>query len=39
MTLPYENSTAGDRALADLQKILRGFGCSRFGSMVDAGAR
>jgi hypothetical protein len=39
MTLPYENSTAGDRALADLQKILRGFGCSRFGSMVDDGAQ
>lgn len=39
MSLPYENSTAGDRALADIQKILRAFGCSKFGSMVDDGAQ
>ena len=35
MTLPYENASAGDRALAEIQKILREFGCSRFGSMQD----
>lgn len=35
MSLPYENSTSGERALGEIQKILRGFGCSRFGSMVD----
>lgn len=35
MTLPYQNTTAGEKALGDMQKILRGFGCSRFGSMID----
>lgn len=39
MPLPYENSTSGERALGEIQKILRGFGCSRFGSMVDDGAQ
>lgn len=35
MTLPYESSTSGERALGEIQKLLRGFGCSKFGSMVD----
>lgn len=35
MSLPYENSTAGERALGEMQKILRHFGCNRFGSMID----
>lgn len=35
MSLPYENTTAGDKALGEIQKILRAFGCSKFGSMVD----
>jgi hypothetical protein len=35
MTLPYENSTSGERALGEIQKLLRGFGCARFGSMID----
>ncbi len=35
MTLPYSSSTSGDRALGEIQKALRGFGCSKFGSMVD----
>lgn len=35
MTLPYENASSGDKALGEIQKILRGFGCQRFGSMVD----
>lgn len=39
MPLPYENSTSGERALGEIQKLLRGFGCSRFGSMVDDGAQ
>jgi hypothetical protein len=39
MSLPYENSSSGERALADLQKILRQFGCNKFGSMVDDGAQ
>lgn len=35
MALPYENTTAGEKALGDIQKILRGFGCQQFGSMID----
>lgn len=35
MTLPYENSTSGERALGEIQKLLRGFGCNRFGSIID----
>lgn len=35
MTLPYENATSGQRAIADMQKILRGFGASSFGVMED----
>lgn len=37
MPLPYENATSGERALGEIQKILRGFGCNKFGSMVDDG--
>ncbi len=37
MTLPYENSTSGERALGEIQKLLRGFGCNKFGSMIDDG--
>lgn len=39
VTLPYENATSGQKALGDIQKILAGFGCSKFGSMVDAEAQ
>jgi hypothetical protein len=35
MALPYESSTSGERALGEIQKILRGFGCNKFGSMID----
>jgi len=35
MPLPYENSTSGQNALADIQKILTRFKCQQFGSMVD----
>jgi hypothetical protein len=35
VSLPYADATAGDRALAELQKILGSFGCARFGTMVD----
>ena len=35
MGMPYENTTAGDKALGEIQKFLRAFGCSQFGSMVD----
>lgn len=37
MTLPYESSSSGERALGDIQKILRTFGCNKFGSMIDDG--
>ena len=33
--LPYESATAGDRALAELQRVLEGFGCQNFGTMID----
>lgn len=33
--LPYESATAGDRALAEVQKILEAFGCQNFGTGVD----
>jgi hypothetical protein len=38
MTLPYSTATSGDKALGEIQKILRGFGCNKFGSMVDDAA-
>lgn len=33
--LPYESATAGDRALQELQRVLEGFGCQNFGTMID----
>ena len=33
MTLPYSNATSGDRAIAEIQKILRSLGCSSVGVM------
>jgi len=33
--LPYENSTTGDKALGEIQKILQRFNCQRFGHMTD----
>ena len=35
MSLPYENSTTGEKALGEIQKILQRFGCQSFGSMMD----
>lgn len=35
MTLPYENASSGDRAIQDIQKMLRAFGCTRFGTGED----
>jgi hypothetical protein len=35
MSLPYETATSGERALGEIQKLLRAFGCSKFGSMID----
>jgi hypothetical protein len=39
MPLPYENSSSGERALGEIQKLLRGFGCTKFGSMSDDEAK
>jgi len=33
MTLPYENASSGDKAFADIQKILNRFNCDSFGIM------
>ncbi len=35
MILPYENATSGSNALNDIQKMLRAFGCQRFGTGED----
>lgn len=35
MGLPYENATRGDKAIGEMQKILRSFGCTKFGYMLD----
>jgi len=35
MSLPYQNAQSGERALAEIQGVLRTFGCSSFGSMLD----
>ncbi len=35
MSLPYENTTSGEKAVSDMQKVLRAFGCSKFGQMLD----
>ena len=35
MGLPYANASSGEKALNDLQKILRGFGCAQFGTWND----
>lgn len=35
MTLPYENASSGSNAIQDIQKILRSFGCKRFGTGED----
>ena len=35
MGLPYETATSGERAVQDMQKLLRGFGCGSFGQMMD----
>src|SRR5690606_41197651 len=38
MALPYSTATSGEKALGEIQKLLRAFGCSKFGSMVDDSA-
>lgn len=33
--LPYENATSGDKAIAEMQKILRAYGCRKFATGND----
>lgn len=35
MTLPYSDSTSGVKAMDEIQKILRAFGCQSFGHMTN----
>jgi len=35
MSLPYQNATSGEKSITEMQKILRHFGCSKFGHMLD----
>lgn len=35
MSLPYENATSGNNAINEIQKMLRGFGCNKFGTGED----
>lgn len=36
MSTPYASATSGEKALAEIQKILGGFGCDKFGNFTDA---
>lgn len=35
MSLPYENASTGNNAIQEIQKMLRGFGCTKFGTGED----
>ena len=35
MSLPYSNSTSGQNAINDIQKVLKSFGCTKFGTGND----
>lgn len=35
MSLPYENTSSGKRAIDEIQKILRSFGCQKFATGED----
>lgn len=38
MSLPYENATSGKSAIGEMQKLLKTFGASSFGTMEDFSA-
>ncbi len=38
MAVPYANTTSGEKALSDIQRILAGFGCKQFGNFTDSDA-
>ena len=35
MALPYENTTSGQNAIKDIQKMLKQFGCTKFATGED----
>lgn len=35
MALPYERASSGDKAMAEIQRILQQFGCNKLGHMID----
>lgn len=35
MSLPYATATSGQRAMDEIQKVLKRFGCASFGHMMD----
>lgn len=35
MALPYENATTGQKAMGEIEALLRRFGCASFGNMMD----
>jgi hypothetical protein len=35
VSLPYENASSGNNAINEIQKMLRGFGCQKFGTGED----
>lgn len=35
MKLPYENATSGEKAMTEIQKILRKFNCAKFATGTD----
>jgi hypothetical protein len=34
-SLPYSSATSGDKAMAEIQRVLQKFGCNKFGTMTD----
>jgi len=36
LTTPYATATSGEKALDEIQKILGGFGCNKFGNFTDS---
>lgn len=39
MTLPYSTATSGDKALAEIRKLLQSFACRKLRFMVEDSAR
>ena len=37
MSLPYSTATSGDRAIGEIEKFLKKFGCTSFGSIMHYG--